>query len=75
MNGRLPRRPVERYGDQAGASGLHVAHAPRGRYGGLACCGGRYGGLTLPSRGAPSRSARALRWAGSALRAVVYGHQ
>ena len=72
MNGRLPRRPVERYGDHAGASGINVAHAPCGRYGGLACRGGRYGGLT-PT--APSRIARALRWAGSALRAVVYGHQ
>ena len=75
MNGRLPRRPVERYGDHAGASGLHVAHAgasglhvahaPCGRYGGLAYRGGRYGArygeLTLPPRGAPSRSARALR--------------
>ena len=74
MNGRLPRRPVERYGDQTSASGLHVAHAPRGRYGGLAFRGGRYGGLTPPPRGAPSHSARALRWAGPALRAVVYGH-
>ena len=46
MNGRLPRRPVERYGDHAGASGINVAHAPCGRYGGLACRGGRYGGLT-----------------------------
>ena len=44
MNGRLPRRPVERYGDHAGASGINVAHAPCGRYGGLACRGGRYGG-------------------------------
>ena len=66
MNGR----PVERYGDHAGASELHVAHAPCGRYGGLAYSGGRYGErygeLTLPPRGAPSRSARALRCAGSA---------
>ena len=66
MNDRLPRRPDERYGDHAGASGVNVAHAPCGRYGGLACRGGRYGGLTLPPRGAPSRSARALRWAGLA---------
>ena len=58
MNSCLPRHPVERYGDHAGAiSGLHVAHAPRGRYGGLACRGGRYGGLTLQPRGAPSRTA------------------
>ena len=57
MNGR----PIERYGDHAGASELHVAHAPCGRYGGLAYRGGRYGELTLPPRGAPSRSARALR--------------
>ena len=74
MNGRLPPRPVERYGDHAGASGLHVAHAPCGRYGGLACRGGRYGGLTLQPRGAPSRIARALRCAGSALQLVMYGH-
>ena len=46
MNGRLPRRSVERYGDHAGASELHVAHAPCGRYGGLAYRGGRYGELT-----------------------------
>ena len=52
MNGRLPRRPVERYGDHAGASGINVAHAPCGRYGGLACRGGRYGALTLQPRGA-----------------------
>ena len=26
MNGRLPWRPVERYGDHAGASGVNVAH-------------------------------------------------
>ena len=50
MNDRLPRRPVERYGDHAGASGINVAHAPCGRYGGLACRGGRYGGLTLQPR-------------------------
>ena len=74
MNARLPRRTVERYGDHAGASGVNVAHAPCGRYGGLACRGGRYGGLTLQPHGAPSRIARALRWAGSALRSVIYGH-
>ena len=50
MNGRLPRRPVERYGDHAGASGINVAHAPCGRYGGLAGRGGRYSGLTLQPR-------------------------
>ena len=63
MNGRLPRRPVERYSDHAGASGLNVAHAPCRRYGtgGLAYRGGRYGELPLPPRGAPSRNARALR--------------
>ena len=71
MTGRLPRRPVERYSDHAGASGLNVARAPCRRYGGLAYRGGRYGGLAyrgerygelpLPPRGAPSRNARALR--------------
>ena len=68
--------PRERYGGyHAGASELYVAHAPHGRYSGsLAVQRGRYGGLALPPRGAPSRSARALRCARSALRAVVHGH-
>ena len=54
MTNRFTSAPRERYGDHAGASGLHVAHAPHGRYGGRATVGslavqrGRYGGLTLP---------------------------
>ena len=54
MTNRFTSAPRERYSDHAGASGLHVAHAPHGRYGGRATVGslavgrGRYGGLTLP---------------------------
>ena len=70
MTGRLPQRPVERYSDHGrqwakcstrAMQALRWARFPSGRYGGLAYRGERYGELPLPPRGAPSRSARALR--------------
>ena len=68
MTGRLPRRPVSATATTRALVDYmyrtYHAGATVERYGGLACRGawafGRYGGLTLPPRGAPSRSARAL---------------
>ena len=71
MNGRLPRRPVERYGDHAGASGVNVAHAPGATVGSFVMVGATVG---WPSHRAALPPVVHERYGGLALRAVVYGH-